>query len=338
MKSEYSKKETFFGKMQALILTLKFFIILGMRIGYPCINLSINCKADRRFRLQNLTEDKFDNTVLNNLECLRRILLWNLERGILFFRITSNLIPFASHRKNPYDWEKKFSGIFKEIAFLINHSNIRISMHPGQFTVINSPKDSVVENALQELHYHLRLFKLLEVDSNAKIQIHVGGVYGDKQVSIDRFLKNYEKLPSDLKKHLVIENDEKNYTISECIKISKKCGVPVVLDVLHHELNGDGMDILEAFLEIQETWHSSHGPPIVDYSSPSREKRHGAHNVTLDEKHFISFLEKFYKFKFDLMLELKDKEKSALKALQIINQRFPNIKPNNVDTITTKTT
>ena len=122
-----------------------------MKIGYPCINLSIGCKSDSTFRLKSYTDERLRSTIENNLDCLQRILQFNVEHDILFFRITSDLVPFASHPVCRFDWQDHFRDRFIEIGDFITRYKIRVSMHPGQYTVLNSPDISVVERSKKEL-------------------------------------------------------------------------------------------------------------------------------------------------------------------------------------------
>jgi UV DNA damage endonuclease len=140
-----------------------------MKIGYPCINLSLNCRSSRTFRLEN------------NLECLMKILEFNVKNNLLFFRITSDLIPFASHPVCKCPWQKEFKKSFRKIGnFIIKHK-IRATMHPDQFTLINSPDRGIFNRSVRELRYHSDVLDLLGTDLTAKIQIHVGGAYGNKE-------------------------------------------------------------------------------------------------------------------------------------------------------------
>lgn len=288
-----------------------------MRIGYPCINLSLSCRPSRTFRLQNLTWERLRETLAGNLDCLEEIVRWNAAHGLLFLRITSDLVPLASHPKNRFPWDEAFSGRFAEIGALIRRFGMRISMHPGQYTLLNSPRRTVVEAAHADLAYHARVLELLGLDRTAKIQIHVGGVYGDKERAMTRFLRAVEGLPPAIRERLVLENDERFYTLADVLWLHRRSGLPVVFDVFHHELNSDGKSVAEALAAQAETWAPEDGLPIVDYSSPLPGGRHGSHARKLDEAHFLRFLEESRPYDFDLMLEVKDKERSALRALAL---------------------
>ena len=120
-----------------------------MRIGYPCINLTIECRGNRTFRLKSYSEERLIGTVRNNLDCLLAILQYNVEHHILFFRITSDLIPFASHPVCDFGWPSYFEKDLRAIGNYIISNNIRISMHPGQYTILNSPNDGVLEASIK---------------------------------------------------------------------------------------------------------------------------------------------------------------------------------------------
>lgn len=289
-----------------------------MRIGYPCINLSIGCRPSRTFRLANLSWDRLRETVAGNLACLERILRWNVQRGLLFFRITSDLVPLASHPANGFPWDEFFAPDFARIGQFIRAAGMRISMHPGQYTLLNSPRPEVVKAAHADLAYHARVLDLLGLDRTAKIQIHIGGLYGDKKAALMRFVREVERLDPAIRARLVIENDERFFNLDDCLWVSQRTGLPVLLDVFHREVNPDERTLREALAAAAATWGPQDGPPMVDYSSPLPGGRPGSHAHTLDEAHFRRFLEESYPHHFDLMLEIKDKERSALRALEIV--------------------
>jgi UV DNA damage endonuclease len=288
-----------------------------MRIGYPCINTKIGCKSGRTFRLKSYSEDRLIETVENNLFCLGEILRFNLRHNLLFFRITSDLVPFASHPICRFNWQRHFQKQFKAIGDFIKSNNIRISMHPDQFTLINSIDEVVFENSTRELAYHAKVLDLMELDTSVKIQIHVGGVYGDKERSMKRFVERFVSLDEKIKRRLVVENDDRRFRLKDCLRISGETKSPVLFDVLHHEINSSGETIREAFGLFTRTWKEKDGLPMVDYGSSKEADLKEKHSKSIDLEHFNNFLEETSAFDFDIMLEIKDKEKSALKAAEI---------------------
>ena len=291
-----------------------------MKIGYPCINLTIGCKGDRTFRLKSYSEERLKDTVENNLTCFSKMLNYNIERNILFFRITSDLVPFASHPVCKYNWQDEFKDKFTAIGNLIKKNDIRISMHPDQFIVLNSLDLKIVNRSIDELEYHAQILNLLNLDNTAKIQLHVGGVYKDKQRSLNRFAANFNKLSNNIKKRIVIENDDKSYSVKDCLKLYKVIAIPILFDYYHHQIINNKEKLLDVLNDVKKTWNKNDGIPMVDYSSQKPNERRGSHAEYIDIKDFSLFLSKTYPFDFDIMLEIKDKEKSALKAVELLKK------------------
>ena len=290
-----------------------------MRIGYPCINRTIDCTASSTFRLKSYTENRVKQTVKNNLECLRRILQFNLVYKLLFFRVSSDLVPFASHPINRFKWQRYFKEDFEEIGKFINKNRMRISMHPDQFTLINSIRDEIFERSKNELKYHAEILDLMKLDTSAKIQIHVGGAYGDKEESLERFVIRFGMLGDAIIQRLVIENDDKLYDLNDCLKINAKIKIPILFDVFHHKLKNSGnLTTEEPFQLSAKTWNEKRdGVPMVDYSSQEPNGSPRQHSETIDVDDFDLLLKETETLDFDIMLEIKDKEKSAIKAINL---------------------
>lgn len=292
-----------------------------MRIGYPCINRTLDCSANKTFRLKSYSEERLVETVDNNLRCLKEILAFNVDHDIYFFRITSDLVPFASHEINTFNWQNHFSGAFQELGDFIDERDMRVAMHPDQFIVLNSIHEHVYERSLAELRYHAEMLDLMHVDATAKIQIHVGGVYDDKEASMERFAGRYNELDDQIKKRLVVENDDVSYTIEDCIQIHEMTGIPVVFDYLHHHVKRSDGSLNEILQHVDATWSDDDGPPIYDYSSQEPGERAGKHAEHIDRHDFTDFLKKTKEHAFDVMLEIKDKEKSAIDAIAAARQK-----------------
>jgi len=295
-----------------------------MRIGYAGLNYSVDCTPSSTFRLKSYSTEKLKNKIKSNLNCLEKILSYNLKHDILFFRIGSGVIPFASHEVFNFNWQKEFSQELKKIGNFIKKNNFRITMHPGPYTILNSLKQKVVDKAVKELQYHDNFLTSLGLNSAAKINIHVGGVYDDKEKSLQRFIKNYHRLPVSIKKRLVIENDEKSYNFSDCLKINKKTGIPLTMDVLHYQIKNETNNLKDSILKAVNTWGLKDGLPVIHYSSQDKNKQTGAHAPILNEKDFIRFLKTIKGIRCDVILEIKDKEKSAQKAVKILKNNEKN--------------
>jgi UV DNA damage endonuclease len=315
-----------------------------LKIGYPCINNSVTRNAPSTIRLASYSESKLVQTVKNNLIYLNKLLRYNVKYNLLFFRIISDLIPFASHSVCKFLWYKFFQPNLEQIGDYIKKHNIRISMHPDQFVVLNSPNEKIVQNSINELIYHCKILDTMRLDETAKVQIHVGGVYGNKLEAIDRFIKTYNnnlQLEDHLiKRRLVVENDDHLYSLKDCLYINQCTGIPIVFDNFHYECFVNNTKELKVKEEVSirtplqkamSTWkNNKDGLPMVDYSSQDIGTadndgdlvvRKGKHTATIDHVSFKKFLKQTKGLDFDIMLEIKDKELSALKALDLVKTK-----------------
>ncbi len=286
-----------------------------MKIGYPCINNSLKCTSNGTFRLINYSESNLINKVQKNLNCLKRMLEFNIKNNIFFFRIGSGIIPFASHEVNFFNWLKFFEKDFKFIGNYIKKHDIRISMHPDQFVVLNSNNIEVVKKSVKEIDYHCQLLDAMELKQDAKVQIHVGGVYNDKKKSMKRFVSNYNKLKLNVKKRLVIENDHVSYSLKDCLIVSNEVKIPIVFDVFHHQCLNNNEKVYEAVRKAEKTWNKKDGKLMIDYSDQKKKKRKGVHADSVNVILFKDFLKQIKGIDCDIMMEIKDKEKSALKVI-----------------------
>lgn len=282
-----------------------------MKIGYPCSNLSIGCSASRTFRLASFSPERLSETVNASLDCLEAILRWNADHGIGYFRISSDTIPFASHPVMTVDWRAEFGERFAAIGRFVRDHDMRINCHPGQYILLNAPNEEIVARSIAELEYTAALFDLMGLDHTHKMQIHTGGVYGDKPAATQRFIDRYRALPETITRRLVIENDERQYSLADNLAIHRETGIPLLFDVFHHAIHNAGETVPEALDLFMPTW-SGHGTPSMDYSSQNPDKQVGAHTLSVDLDDFAAFHGQIGDRSLDVMLEIKDKERSVL--------------------------
>lgn len=246
---------------------------------------------------------------------------YNVQNDIRLFRISSDMIPFASHSVNAIPWWDDYKDLLDRIGSKLKQVGVRVSMHPGQYTVLNSKDETVVKNAIKELEYHTRFLDGLGIDQSGKLILHIGGVYGDKEQAMRQFVKNYIRLPDSVKRRLVIENDDKNYNIQEVLEISAATGAPVVFDNLHHQVNPPQVlkSEIEWIQDCKETWSGKDGNQKIHYSQQKEGAPAGAHSDTIDSKVFLEFYKQLPDQGIDIMLEVKDKNLSAVKCNNIVN-------------------
>jgi len=299
-----------------------------MSIGYACLTIGVLNTNLKSCIAKNVDEEKLLDLILHNLNSLENIIDYNIKNNIKLFRISSDLIPFGSSPINTLSWERIFSSKFIEIGEKIRKSGMRVSMHPGQYTVINSPNAEVVNRAIDDLNYHTKVLDSLGVGSENKIVLHIGGVYNDKDNAIKRFINNYSLLGSNVKERLVIENDDKSYNIKDVLEIGINFKIPVIFDNLHNEINPYDKEKNDIYWinECKKTWKEKDGYQKIHYSQQNTLKKIGSHSNTIKINKFIDFYEKLGREDIDIMLEVKDKNLSAVKCINVTNNEENKIK------------
>lgn len=271
----------------------------------------------RTFRLASYERERLFETVRLNLADVEAMIAFGSEHDLLLLRISAGLVPFASHDVMADDWLGEFAALFAAVGRRAGGAGMRLSVHPGQFVLINSPRHEVWEASRRELLYQASLLDAFELPSESKIQIHVGGVYGEREASLARWLERYGLLPEPVRRRLVIENDERLFPLEDCLWLSERSGIPVLFDAFHHELHNRGEAVAEGIEAAAATWGGEHGRAQMDYSDPDVEKRLGAHGETLDASRFRAFAAAV-RPEVDVMIGMKDKETSALRAREIV--------------------
>ncbi|MFN2439581.1 MAG: UV DNA damage repair endonuclease UvsE [Chitinophagaceae bacterium] len=286
-----------------------------MNLGYACINIELaeqGITSNRTMIKKTFLEKGIQyasQLALRNVQAFAKIAEWNVEHGIKVFRVTSDLFPWASE----YKIEKLPD--FREIRSIlegIGKSPLRISSHPGPFNKMGG-SDSALENTIVDLEIHSQIFDLMNLPLSAwsKINIHVGGTYGDKMQTLKRFADNFKRLSSNLQPRLTVENDDKKglYTVTELVPLYEAIGIPIVFDYFHHNLHPGFQSEEEAFYTAYHTWNVR---PIFHYSSSRKEKEEPA---CKREAHSDWAYEKIntYGKDVDIILETKMKEKSVMK-------------------------
>lgn len=283
-----------------------------MALGYACICIG-DYKRLRGLRLSNASEKKLDEVYAHNLDVLKSNIEYNIRHDIHLFRISSEIFPLITHEEVDYDWKRKFSSELDDIKKLITSANIRVSMHPGQYTVLNSIRDDVVKKAIIEIDHHSEFLSAVSDDERSPIVIHIGSKAKNKDAAIKNFIYNFKKLSDASKNRLHIENDERSYTAQDIYDISCDIGIPCIFDNLHNRLNRSyDLSDREIISIFSKTFSGS--KQKIHYSEQAPDKKPGAHSKTIDHKRFGKYYSEVNGDKLDIMLEVKDKDLSCVKC------------------------
>lgn len=293
-----------------------------MGIGYACLTEGVEGIKYKACRKENASDENLKEAIDNNLAALDKMLDYNIKSGVRMMRITSDIIPFGSHPVNRLRWWEVFENELNSLGKKAKENKIRLSMHPGQYTVLNSPNKEVVEKAVANLAYHARFLDSLDLDGSSKMVLHIGGAYGNKKEALERFAKNYVNLAQNIKDRLVLENDDKIFNIEEVLVLGSLLSAPVVYDNLHNKLNhcmvkSDKDWIVEA----GKTWKEKDGRQKIHYSQQAEGKKPGSHSDTIDVGIFSKFYEEVDGDRIDIMLEVKDKNLSAVKCINAVERK-----------------
>lgn len=293
-----------------------------MKLGYACINMTLASQKPKITTNRGMVRKTFDSKglgyvselALNNIRDLIEVIKWNHKNNIHFYRMSSDMFPWMSE----YEFTdlpdyNKIKTLLAGVGELSNKYNQRLSFHPGPFNVLCSPKQDVVDKTVRELNKHSQIMDMMGLSTTPynKINIHVGGVYGDKESALQRWCDNFHLLDDNTKSRLTIENDDKTsaYTVSDLMFIHENTGIPIVFDYHHHSCHPDGMSHRDALTLAVSTWPKDI-TPAVHVSEPRDDKNPRAHHD------YIKNEVDTFGFEVDIMMEAKAKELALLEYVK----------------------
>ena len=298
-----------------------------MNLGYACINMTLSGQKPKITTNRSMIKKTFlskgiayaGELALLNCTDLYKIILWNVKNGIKFFRVSSDIFPWASEY-NIEDLPQygTIQTILSSCGQYAKDNDLRLTTHPGPFNVLVSPREHVVKNTITDLTNHGKVFDLLELTRTPynKINIHCNGVYGDKKAAMDRFCENFKLLPESVQTRLTVENDDKAsmYSVKDLMYIHEKIGIPIVFDYHHHKFCTGGLSEKEALELAISTWPTDI-TPVVHYSES--KSLHESNEKIKPQAHsdYVNKIPDTYGHYVDIMVEAKAKELSILKHL-----------------------
>ena len=297
-----------------------------MNLGYACINTALSenkITTNRTMRRKTFDAKGIDyvsDLALANTKDLKTYIQWNNEMKIKLFRLSSQIFPWSDEYnvKDLKDYDE-IASIMLEVGKIAKDAGQRLTMHPGPYNCLASPTKKVVEKTIRELNFHSEQFNMMGYDPSPynKINIHVGGAYGDKESTLKRFCDNFELLNDDTKKRLVVENDDSpnEYSVKDLVNgVHLRIGIPITFDYFHHKFNTGGLTEEEALIVASATWPE--GVTQCCHYSESRQKEQLDESIR-PQAHSDLIYEKIqtYGLEPDIVIEAKLKEQAIFKRV-----------------------
>ena len=295
-----------------------------MKIGYACINMTLQTAGgittNRGMRQKTFNERGLayaSELALQNVKDLVHIIKWNNEMRIKQFRMSSDIFPWF------YYYQLDELPDYEEISDYLYMAGDeasgkqRLTFHPGHFNVLGSPNPTVVNKTIKELNQHSEIMNIMGLSRTHynKINIHIGGAYGDKQATLDRWINNYHKLCFSTQERLTVENDDKAsmFSVKELYEgIYKKIDVPIVFDFYHHKFCTGGLTEQEALELAAKTWPKGI-VPCCHYSESRRKEKLDESIKAQAHSDLIKGTIQTYGLDIDVVVEAKHKELAVLK-------------------------
>jgi UV DNA damage endonuclease len=283
-----------------------------------------------------------------SLQYLDAILSYLAEAKITMYRISSDLAPYVTHPDMPQFHEqiRECAPELAQIGARANTLGIRLSFHPSQYILINSPEPALVDKSIADLSAQAEMLDRMGFGPEAVVVTHVGGVYSDIVSGRERWVQAYGRVPEHVRRRLVLENDDGRYDAADILWINERTGVPLVFDYLHHWCNNRaGLDVHAALAACLRTWPTGVRPK-VHFSSPRTELRlierrnrktgkaeqvqappiWSGHADYLNPFEFITFLRGAAQLPaFDVMLETKMKDLALLQLRADLRRYAPDV-------------
>jgi UV DNA damage endonuclease len=294
------------------------FVAMSTKVYNASPSKTMTLKAFQAIPDKRLALRKVLRIAKENIANTKRILYHAVQHEILFYRFSSRLIPLSGHEVlEGKDFIRALKDDFAEIGQIVRQNKMRVGFHPDHFTVLNTPRKEVLQSSVKDLIRHVRMLHAMGLDRAYKCNIHVGGVYNNKEAAGQRFIDRFQRLDRRIREHICLENDDKTFTAKETLEIAQAVKAPMVLDLHHHRCNHHGESLEDIFPLIVTTWKDEFFPPKIHVSSPKNEEDIRSHADYVDLDDIVPFLHlaKQYTDRLDVMIEAKQKDDALFQLM-----------------------
>jgi UV DNA damage endonuclease len=321
-----------------------------VRLGYVAMSVHVRNASPsktmtvasfRKLADREAAVRKLERIGAENLHNTLRLLRHNKAHEIQVYRLSSKLIPLFGHELLG-DWDPiaALAEDFAAIGDYATRHGMRLSFHPEHFTVLSTPREDVLRSSIADLHRHVRMLEALGLGPGATSNIHIGGSYGDKASARARFVGNFQNMEQRIRERITLENDDKTFTALETLEVCEQVGVPMVLDLHHHQVNNDGESAVQLWPRIAGTWkrdkqreagtvtEAASLPPKIHVSSPRSAQAPRSHADDVEPGPFLEFLRRIAAEtpRLDVMIEAKLKDEALFRLMEAVKDQ-PDVKP-----------
>lgn len=296
-----------------------------MKINLGYVALPVTLEKDSSFKTLTFTRYKFlkeeanqrlDEVIRENLKRLLNILKYNLQNEIYFYRFSHNIVPLATLEEVDFDYITPYKKEWKQIGDFVKKHHMRIDTHPDQFCVLNSINPEVVKSSIRILEMQIKIFHAMGISGMSVI--HIGGGKDNKEEALKRFKEGFEKLPEEVKRIIMIENDDRIFNAMDTLKLCEELNVPMVLDYHHHVCNRSKEKLNTYMDRILNTWKNHPYPAKIHLSSAKSSKEKRSHSDYIKLQDFMTLFEilKENLEDVDIMLECKKKDEALFRLVR----------------------
>ena len=290
---------------------------MNIRLGYACISKTLDITSSHTITYTNYEktrnkEEKLIEITNKNLNNLEEILKYNIKNNIHFYRMSSKIIPLATHPNIKLNLLNIFKEKLEYIGNIIKENNLRVDIHLDEYCVLNSTNPNIVSSTINIIKFYKNMLKTMNIESY--MILHVGSSAFGIEKSITRFINNFKKLDEESKNMIILENDDKVFKIEDVLKICKTLNIPMVLDYHHYKCNRE--ELLEDNIkEIINTWNNI--IPKMHLSSKKNNKEFRSHHDYIDINDFIELtnISKKENTDIDIMIEAKQKDMALFRRV-----------------------
>jgi UV DNA damage endonuclease len=299
-----------------------------IRLGYVAMSVNLkNCSPSQTMTFTQFSKlenreaaiRKLERITQSNLENCLRLLKHNLAHDIRFFRLSSRLVPLATHGElEGWDYLGPVKEALNELGEYVDKHGMRVDFHPDHFVLLNSPKKEILKQSLLTLKMHYLLLKGMSINPVHRCVLHVGGSYKNAEEALERFVSNWSDVPHQIQQMIMLENDDKSFHLQDTLYVCEKLGIPLVFDYHHHLAHQKNEHWEDEWERVIKTWEHSPLPIKMHISSPKSEKQFRHHADGIDKEMFLRFLQKIKGSipQIDCMIEAKQKDQALFQLMR----------------------